>query len=53
VEALKAAGSDFRDADQADAFCTVNAVLDSFEIPHLHNLLWAPDPKRTRRRAAA
>lgn len=53
VEALKAAGADFRDADQADAFCTVNAVLDDFGIPHLHHLLWPSEPKRTRRRAAA
>jgi Holliday junction resolvasome RuvABC endonuclease subunit len=52
VEALKAAGAGFDDADQADAFCTVNAVLDGFEIPHLHNLLWASEPKPNRRRAA-
>lgn len=52
VEALEAAGADFADADQADAFCTVNAVLDSFEIPHLHNLLWLPEPTRQKGRAA-
>lgn len=53
VEALRAAGADFDDADQADAFCTVNAVLDDFEIPSLRNLLWQPEPKRTKRRRAA
>lgn len=53
VEALRAAGADFADADQADAFCTVNAVLDSFGIPSLSNLLWQPEPKRAKRRAAA
>jgi Holliday junction resolvasome RuvABC endonuclease subunit len=53
VEALRAAGADFDDADQADAFCTVNALLDDFEIPSLRNLLWQPEPKRTKRRRVA
>lgn len=54
VQALAAAGADFADADQCDAFCTVNAVLDSFGIPHLHHLLWTTEaPKRTKRRRAA
>lgn len=52
-EALYAAGADFADADQCDAFCTVNAVLDQFEVPHLHHLLWQDEPKRTKKRRAA
>ncbi len=53
VQALQAAGADFSDADQCDAFCTVNAVLDDFEIPHLHHLLWPAEPKRARARRVA
>jgi Holliday junction resolvasome RuvABC endonuclease subunit len=53
VEALRAAGADFDDADQADAFCTVNAVLDDHEIPCLRNLLWQPELKPKKRRRAA
>jgi hypothetical protein len=56
VEALRTVGGDFDDADQADAFCTVNAVLDGHGIPHLHHLLWQTPPKRVRgkvRRRAA
>lgn len=53
VQALRAAGADFADADQCDAFCTVNAVLDQFEVPRLSNLLWEPEAKRQKRRRAA
>lgn len=56
IEALRARGADFDDADQCDAFCTVNAVLDDYEIPSLSNLLWQPEaakPKRAKRKKAA
>jgi len=51
VEALRAAGADFEDGDQFDAFTAVNLHLDDHGAPSLKNLLWDPaaEPKRVRR----
>lgn len=56
VEALKAAGADFDDSDQFDAFAAVNARLEQHGIPHFQELLFpfdAPKPKRARKAVAA
>lgn len=56
VEALKAAGASFDDADQFDAFATVNAGLPALGVPHLQELLFpfdAPKAKTPRARKAA
>ena len=39
IAALKAAGADFDDGDQYDAFSTVNVRLDGHGVPSLKNLL--------------
>lgn len=56
IEALKAAGADFDDGDQFDAFVAVNAGLEDLGIPHLQELLQpfeVKKPKRARKAAAA
>lgn len=56
IEALKAAGADFDDGDQFDAFCTVNAELEQLGVPHLQELLFKfdePKAKKPRARKAA
>jgi hypothetical protein len=56
VEALKAAGADFEDSDQYDAFCSVNLRLGELGVPHLQELLFKfdePKVKRPRARKAA
>ena len=55
IEALKAAGADFEDGDQFDAFCAMNARLAELGIPHFQELLFPFDvkkPKRARKVAA-
>lgn len=52
IEALKAAGADFEDGDQFDAFCAVNGKLEQLGVPHLQELLFKFDePKAKRPRA--
>ncbi len=56
IEALKAAGADFEDGDQFDAFCAANAELEGLGIPHFQELLFkfdAPKVKKRRARKAA
>jgi hypothetical protein len=56
IEALKAAGADFEDGDQFDAFCAVNDGLDELGVPHLQELCFpfdAPKAKKLRARKAA
>jgi hypothetical protein len=56
VAALRAAGADFEDGDQFDAFVAVNAHLEELGIPHLQELVQpfeTKKPKRARKAAAA
>jgi Holliday junction resolvasome RuvABC endonuclease subunit len=48
VEALKAAGAEFEDKDQYDAFAAVNARLGDLGIPQLKSLLWDPDAPKVK-----
>jgi hypothetical protein len=54
AEALRARGADFADDDaKTDAFTVANWGLNELGIPCLTQLLWSPETKPTRRRAAA
>lgn len=56
VAALKAAGADFDDEDQFDAFVAVNRHLEELGVPHLQELVQpfeTAKPKRSRSKKAA
>jgi hypothetical protein len=49
IAALKAAGADFDDGDQYDAFSTVNLHLEALGVPHLQELAGPFQAARVRR----